>query len=169
MKGPWQRKREREAKPNTLSYIRAFLTSDMDRAHYSNCHYWAWGHFVKNGGYMCMRRSYFGKLEVKDTPELYWVPFWIIGVALQHVGSWITFLGWMFRWRTWYHMVWIPKIEEDYYEFNPLTKKGMRKVAPGIFYGRATIGSDKDIDPKVERYEQVFLLGNALQDTKSED
>ena len=100
----------------------------------SNCHLWAWSRFVEEGGYIAFRQTRVSRFAV-TSPEWWWCPFWALGVVLQHVGSYVVFIGWLLRWRTWYHAFWIdPNCE--WWEFradeNPEKKLA---VTPIIFKG----------------------------------
>jgi len=99
-----------------------------------NCHLAAWERFVRQGGYIVLRRSNFCAADDASTPW-WWLPFYAIGIILQHVGSWITFAGWMLRWRCWYHASWASELNGDWWEYVPKGEKRKRHMPPVFFDG----------------------------------
>jgi hypothetical protein len=104
---------------------------------WSNCHLWAWKQFVRRGGVIAFSKTRYAALGT-NKPEWWWLPFWACGVALQHVGAWVTFVGWVLRWRSWYHVYYAQELGGEWWEFVPDSgTKEPRIIAPLIFSGGA--------------------------------
>lgn len=112
---------------------------------YGNCHIKAWGQFVCRGGYLILRRSPYAKFA-RWQPEWWYRPIAIVGALLQHVGSWVTFVGWVLRWRGFYHASWAIELDGTWWEWVPVEDRHDVSMPSLIFRGRW-----QEVDAKEER------------------
>lgn len=102
----------------------------------SNCHIWAWSQMVRRGGFIAFRKTQYAALGT-DKPEWWWRPMWALGVLIQHIGAYLGFLGWLLRWRSWYHCCWVDQ-SGQWWEFVPVkASKSARYAPPLVFTGEA--------------------------------
>lgn len=90
---------------------------------------------MREGGYLVLRRSPWASAAAW-VPEWWWAPMAFIGAVLQHAGSYITFAGWLLRWRGYYHASWARRIQAaDWHEYTPDEDHALRDILPLWFPG----------------------------------
>lgn len=106
----------------------------MDEHRHSNCYFWAWRRFVRDGGYILIRRTRLSRLSrYADHPG--WLPLRMIGIVLQWLAIILNLLGWGLRWGEWFHIAWSTD-RRIFWEYVPTDAPKKRIIPPVTFAGK---------------------------------